>query len=151
MSHIKSIKLVLFVSVVSAVLFQFQNCAPSNLSSLADASHAINSGTISMIDNLHKGTQVTFVQNEVLIPANQQDLQVDGICDGEQSGAILAWKISDIDNQTIATGNARCELSGFRVYLSAINQLPCGKPFELKAQFGFDKGDQLILTRECQN
>ncbi len=137
------------LAVLATALIHYQNCAPVN--SVSHINDQVNSDRVGIIDNFDKTTQIKFVAAEVLVPATASDVQVDGLCSASQDGAVLAWRVINENNEVISSGNSTCDLSGFRVYLSQVNQLPCGKSHALKAQFGFDKGDQVLIVRDCQN
>ena len=129
------------------LLFKFQNCAPANLSA-ANSVAAPDPNFVGIIDNnVHKGTSISFVQSEVAVADR---LQVDGMCDGSQNGAILAWRVLDENSSVVLNGTAKCELGGFRISSTSVDQISCDHQYQLKAGFGFDKGDELAVFRDCQ-
>ncbi len=149
MNVTRNLRIYSVLAILGVALFQYQNCAPVN--SQAVLNDPTNSGRVGIIDNFDKSTQIKFVESEVVVPADIANVQIDGLCSSSQDGAILAWRVINDHNETISSGNSTCDLSGFRVYLSQVNQLPCGKSHALKAQFGFDIGDQVLIVRDCQN
>lgn len=136
------------LSILGFAIFHFQNCAPVQSATFIDS---IDSEHVGIIDNFDRNTQLKFVEAEVIVPENASDVQVDGLCSSSQDGSVLSWRVINENNEIVSAGNSTCDLSGFRVYLSQVNQLPCGKSHSLKAQFGFDKGDQILIVRDCQN
>jgi hypothetical protein len=129
-------------------IFQYQNCAPVQSTTFVDG---IDSERVGIIDDYDRNTQLKFVSSEVIVPENASDVQVDGLCSSSQDGSVLSWRVINENNEVISAGNSTCDLSGFRVYLSQVNQLPCGKSHSLRAQFGFDQGDEVLIVRDCQN
>ncbi|OQW50753.1 MAG: hypothetical protein A4S09_11400 [Proteobacteria bacterium SG_bin7] len=129
-------------------LFQYQNCAPVQSTEFIDYG---NPGRVGIIDDFNRNTQLKFVESEVVVPSNVSDIQVDGLCSSNQDGSVLSWRVINEANEVVSSGHSTCDLSGFRVYLSQLNQLPCGKSHSLRAQFGFDKGDEVPIVRDCQN
>lgn len=149
MNVTRNLRTYCLLATLGLALFQYQNCAPLNTQAVLD--DQTNSGRVGIIDNFDKTTQIKFVESEVVVPGDLDDVQIDGLCSSQQDGAVLVWRVVNENNEIVTSGNSTCDLSGFRVYLSQVNQLPCGKSHSLKAQFGFDKGDQVLIVRDCQN
>ncbi len=144
----KKLRVLSVLLILGFALFQYQNCAPVQSTTFIDV---VDPNRVGIIDDFDRHTQLKFVSSEVIVPSNVSTVQVEGLCSSNQDGSVLSWRVINEENEVVSSGHSTCDLSGFRVYLSQVNQLACGKSHSLKAQFGFDEGDQIPIVRDCQN
>lgn len=143
----KKLRLLSILLILGLAFLQFQNCAPVQSTTFVDHGN----GRVGIIDDFDRHTELKFATDGVIFPSSVSDIEVDGLCSSNQDGSVLSWRVINENNEVVSSGHSTCDVSGFRVYLSQVNQLPCGKSHSLKAQFGFDQGDQIPIVRDCQN
>ena len=129
------------------MLFQYQNCAPPPHSVKASN----DDGIVSTIDDVNLTTGVSFTQTKVRVASSPQPISVDGICQSQQDGAVLGWKVHDSAGHLRETGYAECAGGKFVVEMSPSNELDCDKSYMLSAQLSSGNVGVVDVRRECNN
>ena len=140
-------KILIFYAVLGLAIMQYQNCAPAN-QSLDDSIHQESPGTDGLndgIDQVRTG-EISFQQSKVSAFA-QDELTVYGVCEG--SGALIGWKLLDIEENVIDRGLAKCDLGVFEVPLDDKWKSYCDEDLVLKAALGVASKSQTIIETLC--
>jgi hypothetical protein len=142
------------------MLFSHQNCAPSgNASGTTSTGTALNPGDSQPITITDSSTQtlvVSFAQPQIQLNVQSGETSVQGICSTQQEGSVLSWTIQPASaggasGSDVRSGSATCTGGHFEVQLSNVEQLTCGEPYELTAQFGFVTPGQTVISYACGN
>lgn len=143
------------------LIVNFQNCAPSQMAGvgsissesekgLASGATSDDSQPVSVIDPTNTDHAVSFKNNFVEIHPDVSTLTLLGVCDPEQEGAVLAWRMKDSESgEDFANGYESCEEGGFKLTLDHAQEIACGVDFTLTAYLGAGEGSALHLVRRC--
>lgn len=140
------------------LLFSHQNCAPSNMSATGTAggsSAGIDpSRPVTIIDDSKSTAAVSFPYAEVEIQSKTSDASLNGICSTEQEGAVLGWKMNQVQDDgslgaEVAQGYAECSGGSFKVDLASVQGLVCDRKYAVTARLGFAKPGQTVIHRRC--
>lgn len=146
--------LVMWVSflALAVVASQYQNCAPApegeGQEFVGDNPSGENSSPVSVIDDVNLTTGIDFVQSKIMLDAQDETFSALGICQQEQSGATLSWRLED-GKVKLAEGKAHCEDSSFRVDFLDSQELECGREYVLTARLGRGKEGSTRVSRDC--
>lgn len=125
---------------------QFQNCAPAPSSPAPTGA----SPELRVIEDWTT-EKVQILAHVLEVPASRDRLSVDGFCARNfPVGEILNWEVRDpAIEAAILSGQVGCERGGFRVELSELSELECGRAYNVEVQTSGGEGDQAILIRRC--
>lgn len=140
-------KILIFYAVLGIAIMQYQNCAP-NTQTLDDSVHQespIPDGMNDGIDQVRMG-EISFQQSKVSAFA-QDELSVYGVC--EASGALIGWKLLDINDQVVDRGLAPCDQGVFEVALDDKWKSYCDEDLLLKASLGASAKSETIIETLC--
>lgn len=124
--------------LLGLTLLTYQNCAPS-----ADS---LQQAPVDVIDPISVGG-ISFPQNKVSA-FTSESLIVNGLC--EQTGALISWKLLDLEGQLIERGLSECDLGAFAVEVSSSWQSRCGESLMLEAALGAKSTSQTEVEVNCQ-
>ncbi|MDZ4662602.1 MAG: hypothetical protein SGJ18_13400 [Pseudomonadota bacterium] len=143
----KHFKIISLLLLTMAIMVKYQNCAPAK--SLNSQNNFVPSDQVSVIDNIHKGTVLSFVDQEVQVSSLFLSTYLMGQCDPDQNGAIMSWNISrQLSGENEGSGTAKCVGGVFSVPVD-IEAMECESVYQLRAEFGFDKGAETELKKRC--
>lgn len=130
------------------MLFQYQNCAPA-MQSVDLAKSTSDSSSVTTIDNVNATTAVNFVHEKIEVTSNEEPTVLQGECDLRQDGAILGWRVHDVEDNELQRGYSVCEQGHFEVEMVPASELECDKAYQVTAKLGLGKPGRLELARRC--
>lgn len=132
------------------LLFQYQNCAPSQVQTSANAN---DDSIVTIIDDVnYSAPRVSFGQEKVALVTDDQPTVVIGTCDSvKQDGSILGWRVHDTNGDEHERGYAMCEHGQFVVEMAPSSGLQCDQAYQLSASFADGTQAAIEFKRDCQN
>ena len=131
------------------MLFQYQNCAPASGSRNLSSSN--DNGLVTTIDDVNASSGLAFVQSKVQVASSDQPTVIDGSCSADQGGAVLGWKVHDVDGNMMESGYAVCDQGKFQVTMAPANELECDEPYDVSAQLAAGASGHVELSRDCSS
>lgn len=130
-----------------ALLFQFQNCAPP---SATTSSSAAPTSEVRVVDDW-AAKKVSLTNSVLTAIPSATSVQVDGLCDRHMDASMpLTWDVrAPGDANLILAGTVDCELGGFRVMLSDLRDLACGRTYSFEIRTVDGESAQAVLSRNC--
>lgn len=106
---------------------------------------------VDVIDDVNETSGVSFVQEKVEVSEADANLALEGVCDQEQEGALLGWRIRDVNAQVLGNGFTVCEAGKFKVEVASLNSLECDRPYLVTARLGEGAQGNVEIERRCSN
>lgn len=142
----RHVSILTIAGLLTLVLTQFQNCAPSTPMQ-TDSS----SGQVKIVDEYNK-SDVQFVSEDVQARDDVAAVDVDGLCSREHNGQRLHWRLSgdDPSAQPLIEGSATCKSGQFQVNVEDLEHLDCGNSHLVVVESDWGASGYTRLTRRCQ-
>lgn len=139
----------LIAVTLTFVLFQFQNCAApkNNAVALSGSSDSLDP-EVRLIDDWNSKS-VQFYENEMNVPEVASVIALDGLCSRENREYGIQWQLTEPNSGSLFSGQANCELGGFRVSLNADDHLACDHSYDLVATAANGETAVMKLNRQC--
>jgi hypothetical protein len=134
------------------LLLQFNNCAPVSGSPGMLPSGSID-GQVRLVDEF-QSKAIKFAERNVVLHSEASQLDVEGLCTRDLAGAEVTAEFQADSGESVGAGQTRCHRGGFRLQLSALNDLPCGEALRLEAIAGVSEvnqaRDQISVRKNCR-
>lgn len=142
--YVRTVSLVLFATFV---LFNFQNCGPSPVSSKTTES----SDQVRIVDDWNKA-EIQFATDKVELHDEAVVADVDGLCSREHNGAHLEWALfaDEKSGRPLLTGQSSCAAGQFNLDLSHLDNVVCGIPHRLAVEGDWGATAQVTFEKRCQ-
>lgn len=127
------------------LMVQYQNCAPQT-GGLDQQFEVAQDAQVDVIDRVMVG-DISFPQSKLQASAIES-VKAHGVC--AQSGALIAWKLTEPSGEAIEQGLAECDQGVFVVSLSEGWKSHCDQDLLLKASLGAKASSQMTLETFCQ-
>jgi hypothetical protein len=124
-------------------LGHYTNCAPPPTGSMDQAADT-SGDEVRIVDDWYQ-QEIAFLKTHEEVPQGKKTLVIDGIC-GRKSQGEIQWFIQG--REEIA-GVGECQFGGFRIEVSDIQTLECGKTYYLQAKTETNESAAIYLSRNC--
>jgi hypothetical protein len=142
----KRSRIVLIAGLGALVLFQYQNCAPSE--ALRTGYSESVDGSVRVIEDWDLD-KIAFVDTSVEIQAGTQTLLIEGVCSRRETEQ-LDWLLQSPQHEGLQRGFVSCEGGGFSLKLLEVSELLCGVGYTLEISDENGLGASLSLSKRCQ-
>lgn len=132
-------------------LFKFQNCAPApELAS--DFVDSDMDGQVRIVDRWSE-QKLSFLTSNVIVPVENSDLDLQGLCVGSETGQMISYQIIDLKEnpEIIGVGKVECVMGGFELPLAQIHFSDCEARLQVRAAREDENSDfaETILVPDC--
>jgi hypothetical protein len=125
------VRIASILSLLTLVLFKFQNCAPTNPGE--DFAQSPD-GEVRIVDRWQTANKIEFMSPSYLVEETVEAVNVQGLCVGLPKGSRLAWQLADTVAGVIESGVAECQMGNFQLQVKSLHFSDCNSRLELKAQ-----------------
>lgn len=142
----KNGRIVLIAGLGALVLFQYQNCAPSE--ALRSGYSESVDGSVRVIEDWDLN-KLVFSDTVIEIQPGAQTLVIEGVCSRRETEQ-LDWLLQSSQHEGLQRGFVSCEGGGFSLKLLDISELLCGVGYSLQISDENGLGASLSLSKRCQ-
>lgn len=129
-------------ALLTVVLFKFQNCAPAPIGAQVESDSEVR-----LIDQWYEG-KLEFLSPAYVVQAPVENVVVQGLCVGAESGELLSWRLVDqAQRRVLEEGQSECIRGGFQLQISQLIFQDCASRFELVASRSKDNRNAVTVLR----
>jgi hypothetical protein len=136
------------------LIVKFQNCAPApggGSSASSSSKPSDGAGVVTTIDDINADLSVSFNLQAIKAHSDAESVSITGKCAVDQDGSVLGWRLLDDINEELGHGYATCEQGTFKIEVAPMQDLTCGRAYQVVAHLGGKDSSSLMLERDCSS